>query len=455
MKTLLRNLLVILLSLTISQKLTAQCNGVGNGTDGGIYYLYADTNIDDLCLGGNFITSGADTLNHCGFCNDTSFIPLGMTGYYGTDDSVWCILYFNGNMYYGGSFINAGGTAANYIALWDGSAWHPVGNGFNGTVRCLAAYQGNLYAGGEFTMSGVATVNHLAEWTGTQWVQPGNGLNNAAYTMYTWNGNLYIGGSFTSAGSTPANYICAWNGSAYTALGSGLTFSMMRTPAVYALSLYKGELWAGGMFDHAGSIGASNLAKWDGSNWSSAGDIGTGMNSDAVWALCVYDSALYAGGSFGMCGSQSASNIGAWDGSNWSTIGTGFNGTVHALAVYHKKLYLGGLFTSAAGTTVSNIASYDRITGIIPSSAKKDVLKLYPNPAHTSFTVSWSQNINAPPTFKLYDITGNKVLEKNLGTTMAGNHIITIDAHNLNAGIYIYSFNTGNSLYNGKVSLIK
>lgn len=455
MKTLLRSLLVILLSLTVNQKLMAQCDAVGNGTDGGIYCLYADTNIDDLCMGGSFITSGTDTLYNCGLWNDTTFISMGMTGNYGTDDSVWCIQYFNGNTYYGGSFTTAGGNTANHIAMWDGSAWQPVGNGFNGAVRCLAIYKGTLYAGGDFTMSGATSIKHLAEWTGSQWAQVGNGLNNAAYTMCVWNGDLYIGGAFTLAGSTPANYICNWNGTTYAALGSGVSFSMMMTPAVYALTVYKGSLWVGGMFDHAGGTGMHNLAQWNGSSWSSVGDIGTGMGSDAVWALCVYDSDMYVGGEFGMCGPQSASNIGMWDGSNWTTIGTGMNGAVHALAVYRDKLYLGGLFTNAAGTSVSNIASYSRITGIAPVVTKASKAKVYPNPARTTFTIRWSQGTDAATTLTLYNIIGNKVMEKDLGTTGTGKHIITLDASNLEAGIYMYILQSGSNIYNGRLSVVK
>ena len=40
----------------------------------------------------------------------------------------------DGNLYAGGCFTTAGGTAANYIAQWDGAAWSPLGSGMGDDV---------------------------------------------------------------------------------------------------------------------------------------------------------------------------------------------------------------------------------------------------------------------------------------------------------------------------------
>src|SRR5438477_245468 len=39
-----------------------------------------------------------------------------------------------GDLYAGGKFTTAGGSAANYIAKWDGSSWSALGSGIGGSV---------------------------------------------------------------------------------------------------------------------------------------------------------------------------------------------------------------------------------------------------------------------------------------------------------------------------------
>ena len=103
---------------------------------------------------------------------------------------------------------------------------------------------------------------------------------------------------------------------------------------------------AGGMFEHAGSMDMHNLAMWNGSLWSSIGEIGGAMMGDnTVSAMCTYNGQLFVGGNFGSCGSRSANNLGCWNGSSWSTIGTGMNGKVNFLAVFDGDLYIAGTFT--------------------------------------------------------------------------------------------------------------
>jgi hypothetical protein len=59
------------------------------------------------------------------------------------------------NVYVGGVFTDAGGNPnADYIARWDGSAWHALGDGVNGTVNAIAVSGTDLYVGGWFTDAG-------------------------------------------------------------------------------------------------------------------------------------------------------------------------------------------------------------------------------------------------------------------------------------------------------------
>src|SRR5437899_9743848 len=42
------------------------------------------------------------------------------------------------NLYAGGEFTTAGGSAVNYIAKWNGSSWSALGSGMSSTVFALA-----------------------------------------------------------------------------------------------------------------------------------------------------------------------------------------------------------------------------------------------------------------------------------------------------------------------------
>ena len=74
-------------------------------------------------------------------------------------------------------------------------------------------------------------------------------------------GNVYVGGYFTT-GTVGANNIAKWNGSAWSALGAGINGT------VYALAVSGANLYAGGYFTMAGGVAATNIAAWNGSAWS-------------------------------------------------------------------------------------------------------------------------------------------------------------------------------------------
>ena len=82
------------------------------------------------------------------------------------------------------------------------------------------------------------------------------------------------------------------NAQSWSTLGAGIGAGYYHS--VHAFATYNGELYAGGYFTSAGGTPANNIAKWNGTNWSS---VGTGING-YVYSLCVFNGELYAGGSF-------------------------------------------------------------------------------------------------------------------------------------------------------------
>src|SRR5205823_7712959 len=104
-----------------------------------------------------------------------------------------------------------------------------------------------------------------------------------------------------------------WDGISWSGLGSGVGISA-GGGVVRALAVAGGDLFAGGFFTRAGGNAANNVAKWDGTSWSS---LGAGMN-DEVEALAVSGSNVYAGGKFTKAGGNTAYSITKWDGNSWS-----------------------------------------------------------------------------------------------------------------------------------------
>lgn len=440
--------LVLMIGMLVSfQQSNAQCNTAGSGTNGNVHCLYTDSMNNCMYLGGGFQTSGMDSMSHCGYWNDSTYHPMNMMGHNGCNDSVWCFVMFNGDLYVGGNFTMAGGVPCNHIARWDGNSWYAVGNGFNEAVHALAVYNNELYAGGEFTSSGVTPINYIANWNGSQWNQVDGGVNDDVEAMCVWDSVLCIGGDFTMAGSITVNRICTWDGVNFAAIGSGFTTGMMGSCMVHSLCVYNGNLYAGGMFEHASSQDMHNIGMWNGSNWVSIGHVEGSMHGEnGVNAMCVYNGQMYVGGNFGSCGSQVANNLGCWNGSTWSTIGTGMNGEVNALSVFHNELYMAGDFTSAAGTAANNIARYSANTGIQSFNYDETNLSTYPNPSTDFIQVKWVNKTLSAGTLDILDIKGKVVLKLEVGMMTTGSHSKTISVKDLSEGIYFLRLISGASV---------
>src|SRR5262249_25841697 len=79
----------------------------------------------------------------------------------GADDSVYAaVVDGSGNLYIGGAFTVVGDVLGNHVAKWNGNSWSALGSGVNNWVYSLAVSGNDLYAGGVFSTAGGSAANY-------------------------------------------------------------------------------------------------------------------------------------------------------------------------------------------------------------------------------------------------------------------------------------------------------
>lgn len=198
----------------------------------------------------------------------------------------------------------------------------------------------------------LSTVNSsfAQDWSGLSY-----GMDHWVHALTVYNGELIAGGEFTHAGGVPANYIAKWNGYSWSPLGSGMNAE------VDALCVFNGDLVAGGRFTSAGGVEVNFIAKWDGTSWNDElGGVGS-----IVAALTVYNNKLVAGGYFVYADNQLVNYIATRVSGGWAAMGGGMGGSqgqVMALGHYGNDLIAAGFFTSAGGAPANHIAKWNGTT---------------------------------------------------------------------------------------------
>lgn len=333
---------------------------LGNGVSPGNFVCGLTEYNGELIVGGDFSKASGVTVNGLGRWDGTQWRAFGngILPQGGNDSTVQSFMVFNDDLIVTGPFPAAGGLEVNGIARWDGSRWHSLGNGFGvlGYGYALTIYNGDLIAGGRFTRAGDIDANSIARWDGSNWQSFGSGVsrgvlmpNNpqvAVRSLTVYNGQLIAGGDFNLAGGIDANGIAAWDGSDWHAIGNGIKMNWQGVQAYYgvrALTVYKGDLIAGGDFNNAGGIDVHGIMLWDGQTWQQMGG-GISGTRPYVAALMVYDGNLIVGGSFTKAGGIDVNNIAIWNGSNWQSMGGGLDSTVYALTIYNGRLIAAGGF---------------------------------------------------------------------------------------------------------------
>jgi hypothetical protein len=321
----------------------------------------------ELIAGGDYSQAGGLTVKGLGRWNGSEWKAFG-NGLDGTggETYVYGMTVYKNELIAGGWFPTAGGLDVNFISRWNGEEWKSLSYGFGGnpngggTIYALTVFNNELIAGGNFMKASGVDANRVARWDGNNWQSLGSGLSRPPYyasvrSLTVYNNELIAGGDFNLAGGIEANGVAGWNGSTWHSFGGGIRRGVQGSYGVRALTVYKGQLIAGGDFNVADGVDVNGITRWDGSGWQPLGS-GVYGTRFSVIALIDYDGKLIVGGSFSKAGGIDANNIASWDGNSWQPLGGGFSGWVYALTVYNGRLIAGGAFSK---TGINRISWWD------------------------------------------------------------------------------------------------
>ena len=116
-----------------------------------------------------------------------------------------------GNLYAAGTFINMDGTLnSNYVARYDGAAWHAMVPGaVTAVTRSIASDGTNVYIGSDgLDIGSIPNADHVARWNGSAWSAVGaNSTNTDGWLPATASINsisasasgIFVAGSFQNA----------------------------------------------------------------------------------------------------------------------------------------------------------------------------------------------------------------------------------------------------------------
>jgi len=279
-------------------------------------------------------------------------------------------------------FTEIGGVEANKIARYNGSVWSALGCGLEeGSIFEMLEYKGELYVTGQFDEIGCIPASNIARWNNEtdSWNDVEGGLtggdNPFGYALVIYNDELYVAGNFEMAGDVNATNIAKWNGTEWSAVGN------LEGGSVRELAVYKQKLYAGGFFTSANGISTNYIASYDGGNWTALGSANEleFRSTGAVRRMAVFNDDLYISGNFS-AGSGEISELITWDGTRLSDFGRAFSlyqNVIHELTVINDILFIGGNFRNVIGSQASNVLQWNGESwGIMSDGTSGSVLSI-------------------------------------------------------------------------------
>lgn len=430
-------------------------------------------NGNNICMGGDFTFSKGAARNYVakidsatGLVN-TSWNP-------GTNNSVYAISGSGSNIYIGGIFSQLGGvtrTALGSVSSTTGTttSFDPViqSNGGTGTVYTLAFdTAGVLYVGGAFNTAKGSTRNNVAAYSTTSagalksW-NPNS--NSTVYALAPVGNKIFVGGAFTTLnGSTTRNYFASTNSTD----GTVTSFNPNMNSYVRCFTVSGNTIYVGGQFYTVNSgTSRSYLAAYDVT--SGALKTWNPISNSYILGIASQTDTVYSGGYFTTMNGVAHDRLAAVRGTAGTTTLTfnpDFNNYVYNEFISERTLLAGGVFSQINGIYRTGFAVF-QLPGsntlksgsstVIADNASQAALNkavvVYPNPASQVANIKFANSLNGKVVVVVTDMSGNKVLEKNLSGSYL--NYIKLDVGTLKSGSYIVSIKDDNN-YNEKTSLI-
>jgi hypothetical protein len=212
-------------------------------------------------------------------------------------------------MYITGVFKQVNDTPATVIK-WDGlyySRPHPAIRG--ATSKPMIKYKGDFY------IFGNAGLNRIGK-SDTSWERI-DSVKRWVGCFYPYEGRLMVPGGIRQSNNTYKPTIGFWDGSTWSDEYNLDTLLNGQFEMIVSVAEYKGELYFAGNIDIAGKPQMSEIVRFDGLHWK---DVGGGIQSGglgSVGQLLVWKGDLYASGLFSEKDGAPGNCIGRWDGQKW------------------------------------------------------------------------------------------------------------------------------------------
>lgn len=443
----------ILSLLLFTGNLTAQqWQTVGNAP-GWIVNAFSYDSINNLLYvaGGTFNIGGVyGTAKWDG--SQWSAVGNGVSG-----GQAFAIKYFNDSVYLGGLY------SYHRVSKLHNNAWVTLGQGvcieYDGGclpgVQCFEVYNGELYIGGEFKNicnqpccnNTTDVANGIVRWDGFTLNQVGNPpgvqplltFGTCIKTMKAYNGYLYVGGYFSGAGGMPSWSLARWDGTNWSSVTTQI-LNMINSMVIKDDYIYMGGI--------SGVVERLNL------NTLVLDTFGILNNHASVYAIAIYnDDIVIAGRNITTVNGLAIKNIARWNGSSWSSFGTGVtdfpsdDGSINALEVIGCDLYVGGHFNDAGGLTVNSVAKWVEpcITDI--KETKNNLkLSIYPNPVSSELNISFTLEKNSVVELQIYNSLGQVLNTITKTKYLSGKNEINISVADLPVGIYHLKFSVNDQM---------
>ena len=266
-----------------------------------------------------------------------------------------------------------------------------------GDINSAVRYNGDIVFSGSFTIQNTP-IKNIARWNGKEWKEFTSDatqlLNRANLTV--WQNRLFAIGRIDEASTTPA-LLYEWNGTQWERLLNSITITpplgISDASKLYKIAADK-SLYIYGAMDSIKPVGGQtlkcrNIARYDGTSWSSILDTIGFYSSNRLQSMCVVGDDLYIGGDIDLVNGIDVKGVARWSAKDrrWNALGSGIprsplGRNIHSIVFDGLDTYAAGQFDIAGAQFVNNIARYS------PASSEWSALS-----GTTSFGLSGRSNV--------------------------------------------------------------